>query len=249
MISVRSTLPLLFLLLAVCGPPPDDEADAPPAVAGTDGRWSARVLGEAASAPSGRIVVRTVHTGSPLPDTLPGSWDKTLGEQGAVPWVLVEVVEGLSPERTYGTPTLPVEMDQTDARFRPPVVALMTGQPLWVRNGDPTAHNVNVRGARNPGFNVTQRAGARPKVRTFPKPELGMPVKCDMHPWMRAWIHVLPHPYFTVTDAQGSGHIAHLPPGRYTLRTWHPLTAEARRAVEVTAGGEAVVTLSLRGRD
>ena len=48
-----------------------------------------------------------------------------------------------------------------------------------------------------------------------------MKVKCDIHPWMNAFVAVVDHPYFAVTGPDGSFELANLPPGTYTIEAWH----------------------------
>src|SRR5436190_265160 len=58
------------------------------------------------------------------------------------------------------------------------------------------------------------------------------------HPWIKAWVGVLDHPYFAVTSDTGSYGIPSLPPGRYTIKVWHEAYATSTREVDVPAGGD-----------
>jgi len=68
---------------------------------------------------------------------------------------------------------------------------------------------------------------------TFDKPEVMVPFKCDVHGWMNAYVGVLDHPYFAVSDANGSFDIKNLPPGTYTIEAWHEKLGTMQQKVTV----------------
>jgi uncharacterized protein (DUF2141 family) len=57
--------------------------------------------------------------------------------------------------------------------------------------------------------------------KAFTKPEVMIKVKCEVHPWMGAWVGVLDHPFFAVTGDDGTFTIKDLPAGEYTIEAWH----------------------------
>ena len=101
----------------------------------------------------------------------------------------------------------------------------------------------------NQDFNQgTPKKGSK-LTRTFTVPEVMVRFKCDVHPWMAAYVGVVAHPYFAVTDAYGAFDIKGLPPGTYTLEAWHETLRHAdsdgddrRRSSAQTA------SFSFRGR-
>jgi hypothetical protein len=97
------------------------------------------------------------------------------------------------------------------------VLGLMTGQQLEIINSDPTTHNVHPMPNVNRAFNAAQSPDAAPVTHTFPQPEIMVPVKCNVHPWMRAYLNIVPHPFFAVTGSDGRFEIKGLPPGTYTI--------------------------------
>jgi hypothetical protein len=95
----------------------------------------------------------------------------------------------------------------------------MVGQPVVFINSDPTMHNIHmtptVQG--NQSVDISQPPNQGHDERTFAQPELMMPVRCNNHPWMQAFINVAPNPFFAVSDADGHYAIHGLPPGTYTI--------------------------------
>jgi hypothetical protein len=123
---------------------------------------------------------------------------------------------------SYPTPGSPVVLDQVGCHYIPHVVGIQTNQKLSVVNSDPTAHNINVQPTKgNPSWNVSQPPSTPAIEKNFARPETLIPVKCNQHPWMKAYIGVLKHPFFTVSGADGSFTIKDVPPGKYTVVAWH----------------------------
>lgn len=116
----------------------------------------------------------------------------------------------------------------------PRVLAMQAGQTLYVQNGDRTHHNPAFQTKVNPLFNVGLAAGQRFEI-PYARPEPPFPVRCNRHPWERAYVAVLPHPFFAVTRRNGSFAIEGLPPGDYEVVVWHEQLKEARAKVRVGA--------------
>lgn len=143
-----------------------------------------------------------------------------LGEHGALANVVVYVKSGLGNYR-FDTPKDPAVLDQKGCMYVPRVLALMTNQPFEVKNTDPTTHNVHPVSRENHPWNRSLEAGEAPYVTTFAQQELAIPVVCNIHPWMRAYLFVFAHPYFDVTAKTGTFELKNLPPGTYTIEAWH----------------------------
>jgi plastocyanin len=113
----------------------------------------------------------------------------------------------------FAPPATPVTLDQMGCVYQPHVAAAMVSQPVQFTNSDPDPHNVhgrpNVLGQWN--F-IMSRQGAT-RTLTFDKAEVAVPVGCDIHPWMSAYLAVLPNPYFAVTPASGTVTLTQVPPG------------------------------------
>jgi plastocyanin len=134
--------------------------------------------------------------------------------------VFVYVKDGLG-NYVYDTPTEPAQIDQKECRYHPHVFGMRVGQPLVILNSDPTLHNIHAMPKGNTEFNTGQPIQGMKTTHTFDKPEIMVPFKCDVHGWMNAYVGVLNHPYFAVTDKDGKFDLKTLPPGSYTIEAWH----------------------------
>jgi plastocyanin len=143
-----------------------------------------------------------------------------LGDDHALQNVFVYVKDGLG-KQPFPIPSAPVVIDQQKCRYIPRVVGVRVGQPLEVRNSDPLLHNVRSASDINQPFNQGQPVQGMKYSHTFTTREVMMPIKCDVHAWMSAWVGALEHPYFAVTAAAGTFELADLPPGTYSIEAWH----------------------------
>ncbi len=161
--------------------------------------------------------------------------------------VLVYVKEGLG-SATFPAPSTPARLNQQGCWYEPHVLALQTGQPFEVVNSDGTLHNVNAKPLVNQPFNVAQPVQGMKTTKKFDKPEIGIKIKCNVHPWMHAYVHVLAHPFFGITGADGVFTLKGLPAGTYTLEAWHEQLGNATQTVTVGAGETKSVTFTFKGK-
>jgi plastocyanin len=117
---------------------------------------------------------------------------------GGLKNAFVYVKSGL-PDKTWPTPATPVQLDQKGCMYMPHMIAVQTGQNIEVKNSDQTNHNIHPLPKTNQEWNESQPPGSEAKLKSFPREEVAIPVKCNIHPWMRSYISVLPHPFFAVT--------------------------------------------------
>jgi plastocyanin len=150
--------------------------------------------------------------------------------------VFVYVKEGL-PQGNFAVPTDPVVLDQKGCRYSPHMLGIMAGQPLKITNTDTADHNIHDMPSKNQAFNQSQMPTDKPITKTFATPEMMIPVQCNQHPWMRAYINVMANPYFAVSAADGSYEIKNLPPGEYTIAAVHEKFGEQTMKVKVEAKG------------
>jgi plastocyanin len=144
------------------------------------------------------------------------------GDKGALANVIVYVSTG-AEDYSFTTPSDPVEIDQKGCQYHPHILGLMAGQTLSVVNDDPTTHNIHPVPKDNREWNESQPPGSAPIMQSFARPEVPIPVKCNVHPWMKAYIGVFANPYFQVTGKDGAFDLKNLPPGTYTIVAWQEL--------------------------
>ena len=163
--------------------------------------------------------------------------------------VLVYVTKGLEG-KTFPAPEKPALMDQINCVYVPHVLAMVAGQPLHIHNSDSTLHNVKMTSSNNGSFNEGMPVKDMVLEKTLAKPEMGVSMKCDVHPWMGSYVHVLPHPFFAVTGADGTFTIKGLPPGEYEVSVRHEFDkftpTPATATVTVEEGKEATTEFTYR---
>jgi plastocyanin len=132
--------------------------------------------------------------------------------------------------------TTPAVIDQHGCQYHPHVLGVQVGQPLQIKNSDNTLHNIHALPVVNSAFNEGQPVQGMVSTKKFDKPEITpFKVKCDVHGWMKAWMAVMPHPFFAVSQANGTFTISNLPPGSYTLVAWHEKYGAKEQPITVAA--------------
>jgi plastocyanin len=138
----------------------------------------------------------------------------------------------------------PPQIDQHECVFIPRLVVVPVGGTVEFLNSDRLLHNIRSKNIkRNRAFNRTQPRGRTIPI-TFTKPEI-VRVGCDLHPWMRSWVVVAEHPFYTVTGADGEFTLPNVPPGQYTLQVWQETLGTVTTDVTVGDGGVASVTVEM----
>lgn len=159
--------------------------------------------------------------------------------------VFVYIKSGL-PASSAPTGAAPVRVDQKGCRFIPHVAAVQQGGSVEYTNSDPTMHNVHSTDvtAGNANVDVSQGPNAAPQSRRYNAPETMLPIRCNNHPWMQAFLNIAPNPYFAVTGADGSFTIPNLPPGTYTLAAVHEKLGEQDTQITVAPHATAKTSLT-----
>jgi uncharacterized protein (DUF2141 family) len=102
--------------------------------------------------------------------------------------------------------------------------------------------------AGNAEMNKAQLPGSPDLTFTLTKPEIFVKFKCDVHPWMFAWVSVFDHPYFAISGKDGTFKITNVPPGKYTIKAFHRKAGEATQQIEVKAGEPAKADFTLEAK-
>ena len=165
-----------------------------------------------------------------------------VGAKGEFGDVVVSV-KGLTGKST-GESAAPLVLDQKGCEYIPYVTAVQTGQKIVIKNSDPVLHNVDVvpAGAGNPpkAINKAQGPGMPDLSISFPAEENFLRFKCDVHPWMYAYVTVVDSPYFSVSAKDGTYKISNLPPGKYTIEAAHRKAGKVSKEIEVNDGGNTL---------
>lgn len=143
-------------------------------------------------------------------------------------------------------PIEPILLDQKACIYKPRVAGVQAGQIMQIRNSDPTFHNVHAVAQNNEEFNFGQPAQGAIDLRKFDNAEVMVKLKCDVHPWMKSYIGVLDHPYFAVSDANGSFAIKGLPAGTWELEAWHEKLGVQRQTVTVAPKATAATAFTFQ---
>ncbi len=164
--------------------------------------------------------------------------------EGKLQNVYIYVKDGLG-NLVYAPSSTPVVLDQKGCRYVPHVIAVMVGLPLKVINSDPTMHNVHTMPQDGSAeLNVSEMPKTGTTQQVFRQAQVMLPVRCNNHPWMQAFINVAPNPFFAVSDQNGHFEIQGLPPGTYTLVAVHEELGQQEAKVTVAAKQAAPVSFS-----
>ena len=165
-----------------------------------------------------------------------------LGDGNTMGNVFVRVKSGV-PAKDYPAPKEPVVLDQEGCRYSPHVLGVMASQPLKILNSDGLLHNIHALPKVNKSFNMAMPATRTEADATFTKEEFMFKIKCDVHPWMGAWIAVMTHPFFDVTATDGKFDLGNLPPGTYEIEAWHEHQRLGTKTASVTISGDESQTV------
>jgi plastocyanin len=171
--------------------------------------------------------------------------DVIVGAAGALHNVVV-YLKGDFSQYSFPAASAPVMLDQKGCQYTPHMIAMQVGQPLHVMNSDQTTHNIHPVPVNNREWNESQPPGAGAINQSFAREEIAIPVKCNVHPWMKSYVAVVGHPYFHVTGADGSFSLTNVPPGTYTLTAWHELYGASEQSVTVAASGATTMDFTFR---
>lgn len=260
--STRSWLALIILLAlfgmgSACGPKGDDKNDGPKAALkpfhpkGNEGSISGVVTYVGTPPPAKKIDASADAACASKNPNL--ETEENVVKDGKLANVFVYIKDGTLADGTkitgysFETPTTEVALDQNGCHYVPHISGAQVGQKLRITNSDPTQHNIHFTPKNNDDWNQSQANGAPPMTHEFKRAEVLVPVKCNQHPWMKAYVGVTKHPFFAISKADGTFEIKGVPPGKYNVVAWHEGAGEGTfKPMEVTvpASGAAKADFS-----
>lgn len=158
--------------------------------------------------------------------------------------VFVFVKSGLPAGQTYPVPSSAAVLDQDGCLYEPRNFGVMVGQTLEIKNSDPVLHNIKAVPTKNRGFNISQPTEGMTTRRTFNTEEVGVPLECNVHGWMKASVTVLNHPFFASTGNDGTFTIRGLPAGTYEIEARHETLGTRTQSVTVPEDGTATAAIT-----
>lgn len=163
--------------------------------------------------------------------------DGSDGVQDVVIW-LSDIQEG----KGWETPEEPRTLDQKGCTFTPHVLVVPAGEQFFAVNEDGVLHNIHTRSGENRPINKAQPGFLNRLPLKLQYPDI-VRVECDAHNWMMAWIVVAAHPYYALTESDGSFRLENVPPGTYTMQVWHERLGTLSREVTVSADADVSVNV------
>jgi plastocyanin len=257
-VRVSNKLALAAILLSLgCSKPASVKSAAPassePAVAyyQVDSASAGSITGKirfAGKAPARKLIDMSsdpacvdAHKGKAYDESLLVSPNGSLGN------AFVYIKSGLEGKH-FAIPTQPVVIDQNGCWFRPRILGVQTGQTFQVVNSDPVTHNIHPMATTNREWNHSQGPGDPPINRKFLQQEIMIPVKCNIHSWMHAYIGVVDSPYFAVSADDGSFAINNLPAGTYTLAVWQEKLGTQEQQITIAAHAASTASFVFKPR-
>ena len=233
------------LLSAACGshPAPTSKKETPKPVEyfhvdpATAGDVSGRIVFHGTK-PKGRKISMDSDPGCPVAGT---TFEPVItGKDGGLGNAFVYIESGFSGKH-FEPPQQPVVLDQHGCMYSPHVVGVMVGQMFDIQNSDKVSHNIHPMPHNNREWSAQQSPGVPDIQHKFAHPDIMIPVKCNVHSWMHAYIGVVDNPYYAVTKPDGTFDFKNVPPGDYTVGVWHETLGEQKQTVHVDPSGKATV--------
>lgn len=213
-----------------------------PVDAATAGNISGSIVFEGTAPPAQAIDMSEEPTCADKHASTPMTEDVVVNDNGTLANVFVYVKEGLE-NLQFPTPSEPAVLDQNGCMYVPHILGVMAGQDITIRNSDGVLHNINASPSENRGFNMSQPA-VMEGTRSFGFAEVMVPLRCDVHGWMTAFVGVVDHPYHAVSGSDGAFELSTLPPGDYVIEAWHERYGTQTQSVTVATGETATVTFT-----
>jgi hypothetical protein len=244
----------MALALASCGGSKQDTSTQPAATAATpsgqpvDAATAGTITGTIkldGAAPAAHKINMSAEaycvTQHPTPVT---DEEVVTGPGGVLANAVVYISDDMS-KWAFTIPSDPAKIDQKGCLYHPHIVTMVAGQQLQVTNSDNTTHNIHPIPTTNREWNESQPPGSAPLMKVFARPEDAIPVKCNVHPWMKSYIFAMKNPYFSTTGPDGKFTISNVPPGTYTITVWQEKFGTKTQSVTVGPKETKTVDVSL----
>lgn len=167
-----------------------------------------------------------------------------VNSNGTLKNALVSVKEGLGDAK-FETPSEPVTLDQKGCQYSPHVFGVQVGQTLKIRNSDDTLHNVHGKTRQASVFNLAMPFKGLELEQKFDQPDM-VKFVCEVHPWMNAYVGIFAHPFFSVSNNEGTFEIKNLPAGTYVIEAWHERAGSQTQSVTVGADETKTVDFTFK---
>jgi len=167
-------------------------------------------------------------------------------DNGGLENVFVHIKDDLGAKYAFETPKTPVTIEQKGCHYVPHVAGIRVGQPLQISNDDSTMHTVHGMGHSNQEFNFSQPLAGIKNTVSLTTPEVLLPVKCDVHPWMHAFLGVVNHPFFAVSKDGGTFDLKDVPPGTYTVEAVHEKLGSQTQSVTIGPKENKEITFTFK---
>lgn len=172
--------------------------------------------------------------------------NEVIVNDGKLQNVLVRVIKGHEGQIYTDVPSQEVELDQKGCIYTPRVTAARVGQKVTFINSDPIFHNVRSVTKENKKFNVAMPKKDQRETKVFTKAEFFLQAKCSVHPWMGAYVAVMDHPFYSVTNKMGEFTLPALPVGKYTIEAWHEVFGTQTQEITVSDNGAGELTFKFK---
>ena len=240
------TISVLTLLICISKPYVVKAGGPPPTISTTGGASVKGVVKFEGTAPKAKQISMSADPSCAKQHPSPVfAQDVKTDSKGDLQDVVEFVADGLG-DRTFDAPTQPAVVEQKGCMYEPHVLAVRANQPLHVVNDDPTSHNIHPTPANNREWNKAEPPGTS-LDESFPREEIAIPVKCNVHPWMHGYVAVFKHPYFAVTGKDGSFDLSSLPPGTYTIKAWHEKLGTSTQTITIGANETKEISFVFKG--
>ena len=172
--------------------------------------------------------------------------DTVLAKDGKLENAFIWVKKGLESYKGPDAPAEPIVLDQNGCLYRPHVIGARVGQKVVFLNSDPVLHNVRTVSEQNPTFADMMPTKDMRLTKSFDKQEVMVRAKCDVHPWMSAFVGVVAHPFFAVSSATGEFTLQNVPEGEYDIEAWHEAYGRQTQKVKIEARQTAQTAFTFR---